>query len=299
MRRRTYLSVVGASLIAGCSSDGDGGETGGSGDGGADTETKSTVTDRADTDSGSRAQATEDATLELVEMDFPDEVALEEVYTPEITVRNTGDVAGTLEAPMYSRIADTEWEQTGTWTFENVGPGAEQTEQGADGWHHNYLYEYGYSLGDFDTTVSVETTPFRTTVGETYPAPNGVEVTVTEIRLTARYQYEDYDGDTVAKEAPDGSQWALVTLRAENTGDGGADLPSTFDVNIIAGQSQYEEAYIDKDENQYDGGEVQPGIVREGWIAYELPDDIATGDVEVVWTGLPNGGEITAIWSPN
>lgn len=299
MRRRTYISLAGVSLLAGCSSSDNDGEDDGSGGSGADTEAKPEATDTAETESGGAAPATEDAKFELVEMDFPEEVALEEVYTPEITVRNTGDVAGTLEAPMYSRISDTDWEQTGTWTFEDVESGTERTEQGADGWHHNYLYEYGYSLGDFDTSVSVDTTPFRTTIGETYPAPNGVEVTVTELRLTARYQYQDYDGDTAAKEAPDGSQWALVTLQAKNRGDEAADLPSTFDVNLIAEKSQYEEVYIDKDENQYDGGEVQPGIVREGWIAYELPDDLETENVEVVWSGLPNGGEITAIWTPN
>ncbi|WP_434530043.1 DUF4352 domain-containing protein (plasmid) [Haloarcula sp. NS06] len=295
MRRRTYLAVYSTAILAGCGSSTDGG--------GAttppDTPTEEQTTSLTANDQPSPQPTPEPtgAEFELVSMDFPDEVALEENYVPEIAVQNVGDTTGTLEVPMYSRVADSDWRETGTWDFTDVGPGMTERAQGNDEWHHNYLYEYEYSLGDFDQTVSVDTTPFRTSVGETYPAPNGVNVTVTQVRLTARYEYQDYDDETAAKEAPDGSQWALITVRAENTAEESARLPSTYDVNLVAGQSQYEETYIDKDENQYDGGEVQPGIVREGWIAYELPEDVSSEDIEVVWNGLPNGGEITALWT--
>lgn len=301
MHRRAYLAACGATLVAGCGGAGDGG---GQEDSGQDTTAEPTPTTADEPESTDDEPESSDDTaepspaeFELVAMEFPDEVALEEEYTPEITIRNVGDQAGTLEAPMYSRIADTEWEETGTWTFTGVAGGATRTEQGADGWHHNYLYEYGYSLGDFEESVTVDTTPFETTLTETYPAPNGVEVTVSEVRLTARYQYQNYDDETVAKEAPDGSQWALVTLRAENTSDSAATLPHTFDLYLVTSKSQYEQIYIDKEDNKYEGGEVQPGIVREGWVAYEIPDTIVDGAVEIVWSGHPNGGDVTAIWS--
>jgi hypothetical protein len=46
----------------------------------------------------------------------------------------------------------------------------------------------------------------------------------------------------------------------------------------------------------FDGGGLQPGIEREGWIAYEVPADVELNDLEMAWSKDTLEGQIAARW---
>lgn len=295
MYRRAYLAVCSTVFVAGCSS-GDGE----SGDGATppDTATEAATAIATETEEMSgEVEYVGSPEFEIAAYNFPEEVQITETFRPSIEIRNTGDTNGDYGGALYFRVEDSDWVKEGTWQWQNIEPGQTKTVQANGEWSLPWLYDYEISLGDFDKTTTVTTVPYQASVGESFTAHNKARAEVTDIRLTARYEYQDYDDETAVEEAPDGKQWALVTMEAENTADEAVDLPETFDISLLSDQSQFETATIRKEDREYEGGEVQPGIVRNGWIAFEIPDDISHDDLRVVWSTFLENGDIAVYWS--
>ena len=112
MRRRTYLTLAGAGLLAGCAGSGD--DEGG----GATTPERDTATepDTPPATNGSTPQETqtEASALFVVEsFEGPDTVSVGETHQLEITVRNTGDVTGTYQGTLqYTTSQASGWDET-------------------------------------------------------------------------------------------------------------------------------------------------------------------------------------------
>ena len=133
--------------------------------------------------------------------------------------------------------------------------------------------------------------------GETFVAPNDVAVTVDRVELTDSYEWSGGSGSTYTEEAPDGKQFAWVYLTAENRSGDTEFLPLDWDIYIRSGNRQYDAELVLRDEGQYEGGQVGPGIVRDGWLNYEIPADLAVSDLSVVWHESGIFDEWTATWS--
>lgn len=132
----------------------------------------------------------------------------------------------------------------------------------------------GKSIGEA-VTFGTETTQFQ--------------VSASEIEETQSYTYSSGDFEFEA-EAGDGNKFLLVTVRAENTGETVVDLPSTFDMNVRTGASQFESGLY-RGENAYEGGEVSPGIQREGKVQFEVPQSASSYEFQINLTD-----DITATW---
>jgi hypothetical protein len=300
LRRRHYLVTLGSAIAtAGCS--GEGGSGGGSTAAtSSPTESNRRGTDQqraTDTPEPTETPVSGEASFEIVEYAFPGEIEAGKWFTPSITVRNTGGAPGTLEESLYYRVGNSDWVESGTWIFEDVAPGEELTVNANDDWAFSIVAELEFALGEREKTVTMETVPADLAFGESFLNIDDVKVTVSTVDLKGAYEYTDYNGDQTRKEAPDGSQWGFVQIRAENTGDEAAFTPLATDISIIAGNQQYDSTYVDKEESAYEGNEVQPGIVREGFIAYELPDNLSLGDLTVVWNSSGVYGDTVVRWS--
>ena len=80
-----------------------------------------------------------------------------------------------------------------------------------------------------------------------------------------------------------------------------ASSPLALDMALIYGNSQSDgdTVLIDEPTNKgepFDGGELQPGIERSGWIAYQVPSDISTDDLTMAWSDTTFDGEIAVNW---
>ena len=97
------------------------------------------------------------------------------------------------------------------------------------------------------------------------------------------YEYDD--------EAAAGSKFILVTISAENVGSERVAVPSTWDMSLITGDSQYGEGYYSGGD-EYRGGGISPGMVREGVVLSEVDESASSYELRIELTG-----GITASWT--
>ena len=140
-------------------------------------------------------------------------------------------------------------------------------------------------------------------LGETYEAPNAIEMTVNDFWFQESYTYEGFSGED--EEYPDdGNQWMFVDVTVLNGSDESEFIPFPDDINVLIGNQQYDSVWSARMNDatdlpdEYEGGEVEAGIERSGIIMYEVPADATEDDVVVSWSDEIIGeDEWTARWT--
>lgn len=84
----------------------------------------------------------------------------------------------------------------------------------------------------------------------------------------------------------------LVTFKAENTGAAPVEVPDLYDFILLSGSSQHDAMVWTGESEGYNGGEIAPGVVREGIIPFEVPE---TTSAYTLQTRLTE--DIAASWS--
>ncbi len=133
---------------------------------------------------------------------------------------------------------------------------------------------------------------------EGYTNPEDVYVEAIRIQMSDFYSYRDWQDEVTREYADEGSKWALLMFRAENKADSPKLIPFRDDVVLLSGSSQFDPVYINKEEDMYESGEVQPGVVREGWIPYEIPASLSRDDLQIIYSGSDFEGEWRVVWQP-
>lgn len=257
------------------------------------------ATTETDTPSESSSDsAVGQAEFEVVTVDHPDEVELNKDLQFTITVKNTGDAAGTWTETLSAKIDDGKWDRIGEISLDvPAGTTATWTSGVVSLAYQTTVY---YRLEEAATEFSVQFVAATLSYGESFTSPESIAVTVEKVELQRYYEYEDYDGSVSNKRADDGKQWAFVHCHIQNTGTESAFAPLESDINIIADSRQYDrEMVVDTLVNKgepYDGGEIEAGIVRDGWIAYQIPASLSQGDFRVSWNDDNYEGSWTARW---
>lgn len=298
MRRRTFLSSIGLAVSAGCT-----------GVGGGDTPTPKVETrivtqteivekSPEPTDSPTPTVSPEPAEFAIDEWNLPERVEINEEFKVRVTIRNKGGKTGTYRGNMFFRTgADDEWTESGEWVGRNVGAG-ETIEMVSNGfWSWPYMQEVELKLEGLQKTGSIQVVSRTLKFGQSYVNPIDMTLTAKGVELQDSYTYVGYSGDEQEKTAPDGKQFAFVTFRSENTAGEPEFAPTDYDIVLLSGQTQYDSKFINKEEGKYEGGEIQPGVVREGWIAYEIDDSLNVSDLEVVWSDSYYHGDAAVYWS--
>jgi hypothetical protein len=216
----------------------------------------------------------EPASFEVVKYNIPETVEIGEEITLTITVRNTGEQEGDLSAPIYARTPNSSWQEGGEVKFNDVAPGKTSTvEVGTISL--DYINRYEYRLGTSSKTTIVQTVSAKEPWGDEYTTPAGYRVIVDRPDLQDTYNYEDFQGDIVQKEPEDGGQWAFVDVWVKNETGETAYSPLASEFGLLYDDSQSDgetiliDEPVDKDE-PFEGGELQPGVERSGWVAYQM-----------------------------
>jgi len=290
MQRRKYLTVAGVSLgLAGCT---------GSESSGAEqaSPTNSETPTQTPSPTESPTATSEPASFELVSFSIPEKAEIGESIKFEFTVQNTGEVAGEFETTIsYTTSESDDW-STGSeaWT-ETIDAGEEFTFVSEEFTSH-YMRSFTYRVDAFDEEATVQWVSKTLSYGDSYTNPEGVELTVLGERTEKSYTWTS-SGYEYTETAADGMTWLFVTVRAENTSGEIAYAPSSYDWVVVAGNSQYEQTSNYRSESeQYEGGDIQPGVVREGEILYQVPNDYMQKDSAVVWSESYYDGDVAAYW---
>lgn len=138
--------------------------------------------------------------------------------------------------------------------------------------------EVGDDNGDDTSYIDEADGAINLMFGETAAVSFGIEYTVQDLELVDEYERES-TGRT--EEAPDGSQYAIVSVSVHNGHDGRVRLPRATEFAILDGEGGQYDRDVYGHADEYEGGEVQPDISREGIIMYEIPADHEVGDLLV------------------
>jgi len=299
MRRRHFLALAGLSALSGCES-----ENGGGVDGGptpTDTPADTISSTPTVTPSATATATREPAEFELAEYGVPETAEIDEEFIVEITIRNTGGQVGDFEAPLYIRTPETEWQEAGTWSWTAVGSGHIKTAKSASSWSLSYINRYEIRLSTFEETAIIQTVSATVAWGGEYETPAGYRIRAEEPILESNYEYENYHGETATAAPDDGNQWAFVTIWVKNeTGQANySPLPTEFGLLYGTEQADGETFLADDPINKgdpFDGGELQPGVERSGWIAFQVPDDLSVDDLTMAWSQDTYNGQISVRW---
>lgn len=297
MRRRKVIATVSTGLavgVAGCSSEGSDSSDGSEQETQSESSDGSESTDNSDSGSG--------ASFEVVEYNAPENVEIGTGTTIEVTIRNTGDSEGDTSAPLYYRTSGSDWTQVGDSELEYQGVGAGETATaGIETGEFRYIDRYEFALGQSEQTAIIQTVSANIDWGSEYTTPAGYRIRVDSPDLQTTYEYEDFNGEVAEKSPESRGQWAFVNVWVKNETGQTAFSPLASEFGLLYGSSQSdgETILIDDPINKgspFDGGELQPGVERSGWIVFELPGDVSTDDLTMAWSQTTASGEISVNW---
>lgn len=243
----------------------------------------------------------EPALFEVVNYGFPETAEIGEEINLEVTVENTGGRMGSTSVPMYFRTPDSSWEEIGEISITNVDSGETITKE-LGSITPSYINRYEYRLGSSSKTAVIQTVSAKIPWGEEYKTPAGYRIRVDEPERQSTYEYEDFQGNIVEKEPDSGGQWAFINVWVKNeTGSTKfSPLANEFALLYDSSQADGDTYLIDEPINKgesFDGGELQPGVERSGWIAYQIPGgSLGNDDLTVAWSQTTVSGDIAANW---
>lgn len=173
--------------------------------------------------------------------------------------------------------ADTRSDDTETDSNDEVDPDDDEGDSN-DGAESEYIDEV-----DDQVTLSY---------GETASLSNGTQITAHD------FEFETSLGQF--SEADEGMHFALLYLRGENTGSSAERLPQPwFDFSVLHNSSQTnaDHGFGMEDYDEFEGGEIQPGIVREGYVVFEVPSDLDQSNLDTIWFDDFLGTSIDVRWT--
>jgi hypothetical protein len=294
MRRRTYLTVAVSTIpLAGCSETATDPANGGNGDGGGGDESTSEQSEESNGSAESEPEPEPEPEFEVRSVNAPEEVELGEEWSYSMTVANTGDADGTYTGVV--EIDSPAFQQPETSEFSSDITAGEEVTYESGTVTTEIITELTITLEGESTTVQFVSA--KLDFGDTYEAPDDVTVTVKWVDLQGAYRYEGFNGEMRMVDASEGRQFAFVEVVVENDSGSVTLIPYGQDFAIRVDQRQYDPVVVNLEEGKYAGGEVGPGVVREGWIAYEIPEELGEEDLTVEWFEQTVRGDHGARWA--
>jgi hypothetical protein len=221
----------------------------------------------------------------LVSIEVPDEVEIGESLTYAFEVRNTTEEARVFETDVRTRLGEeSEWGIANTWTEEI--PAGENVRLESEPFTANYMGTFEVDISSLEERISVVFTSANLEFGYDFNIWNGTTVSVYEVEFT----------NEVGPYSPEEEQFARAYVVAENASNEVVNLPAPQSFSVLVGDSEYEVLGVDEDDF-YEGGEVQPGIVREGYLTFEVPSDTTIEDIVAVWSVTQSEGSVSVYWT--
>lgn len=304
-RRAIITSFVGGSIfIAGCSGTNPESTDDSFSNQSEDNSTLDSNTGNSETDSTDNSGDTQEsgsASFELVGYDVPDTVEIGEEVTIKISVKNTGGETGDYSAPLHVKTAELDWQELADWEFTGLEPDETVTAESYEPFIFDYIGRYELRLGEFSETAVIQSVSAKVSWGSEYITPEGYRIRVDRPVIQETYSYEGFQGEIKQKETESGRNWAFINIWVKNeTGNAeysptGSEFALLYDNSQADGETYLGDEPINKEE-PFDGGELQPGVERSGWVAYQIPKDLSVNDLTVAWAEDTFVGQIAANW---
>lgn len=328
MKRRVFLTAVGLAAVAGCSEldEGTGGEsptstttssavptTTGTPSTRETTVTTSTTTDPTEASTSTTTETTETtstttettettttetpapASFEVTEIDLPERAEINEEFQINITVRNTGGSEGTFSSTVSGTSTESStWSDSGS--IELDIPAGRNATYTSNILTYPYMSKLTYRIDETGQEFSVQIVSAKRAFGEPFTSQDDIRFSVQRVEFQETYVWEGGSGNRYEETAPSGKKFAFVYVRAENVGGQPERSPFSGDVVVLSGNQQFENGIFYKDEGKYQPAELHPGVVREGWIGFEVPEEVDVSTISVVWSETIRG-DFAVYWT--
>lgn len=284
MNRREFLLTTGTIVaLAGCL-------------------TEEQINHSQDDNNGSSWEDVEpDERFQLVDFEVPkdNEVPIGDEISWSITIRNRSDEDATFESDVIlcegACMEAEHWQKVEEISLEIPTDETETYEFEGDSW--GVLRALTYRVVKLDELFDISITGELFDLGETAESPNDIFATVEDFELQDSYTYTDSDGDEIIEESSPGSQWAFIWIKAWHESQGRTHLPrqSSFTIHHeyigdddLSYHYEYSPESISKEQEEYNGDEVLPDTERDGWIAFEIPNDVSLNNITIGWEETSN-----------
>jgi hypothetical protein len=116
------------------------------------------------------------------------------------------------------------------------------------------------------------------------------KISITHDKTVDSYEYQSSYSDYVYTEnAKSGNKFVFITVTVENMGTTKINVPTPYDMKLIAGGKQYSnKGYYGENSYQDVSGDIYPGIKGVGSVVFEVDDSISDAIVivELAYGGL-------------
>jgi hypothetical protein len=247
----------------------------------------------------------EPAEISLNSLSVPEEVEMGDNFTVEAVFENTGGEKGDFETVVMTRTEDTSsygntdsFSSTERSIEGEVGPGEEETFEVS--LKAEDVSSKTIKLAGTDTESDLRVVPKKMRIGEEHTTSNQIGITVESVEVVDYYRYNSYTGGERIKE-PDSGQYVFASVRTQNKGELPRSLPEYPNFQLVGGAGQYQPLTLlyelaDR-EKEYEGGEVQPGVVREGYVLFKVSEDVTRDNLSVLWNDVISSNEKSVHWT--
>lgn len=279
MYRRTLLALVAG--VAGCS-------------GSQSASTPTSTPTPAPTVTATPTATAEPASFELVEVDAPGRVEIGADWSFAFLVRNAGGQDATFRTRLSVRSDGGAWQQRDE-PLELEIPAGETRTWESQPIAFDYLGDVDFRLEEFDETFGVTIVAKTLDWGRPYTTPADVGLILTGVDITDSFEWSTNGRDYV-EEAPSGSAWGLLGVRAENNAGVATHAPRASRFFLVQDNTQYNAQIISTYPEQYQGGELQAGVVARGDIVFELDAGTTQDDLVGVYSSGTYAGDVAVYW---
>jgi hypothetical protein len=230
--------------------------------------------------------------FELAAFDAPSAVEIGSEFVIEAEIKNTGTAVGDFSTVLYRRNAtgsNQDREFLKTVSLSNVEQGETETVSITNS--EPLVGPSVYSVAPFDEEKTIDFTPAKRTYGETFVPPNQYTITVDNVTSADTLVIDNYTEEKVTPEA--GNKFILVYVTARNESDSLRTPAQINEFQLVTERGEYEARNPDSvlsglqspvsGEYYRDKYSLNPGIVVEGWLTFEVPEGTSISDTQVQW----------------
>jgi len=296
----TSAAMLGAAAISGCTGNGDNGEPDPEPESTEEPSTEDTEEPSNEDGESSQDESPAEAQFEFVEWNIPSEAEIDEAIEVGMVVENVGGQAGEYVAPLYERTPDSNWTRVSEVDFGTIQAG-EEVEMVFEDVVYSYVNRYELRLGDFQQTSALQVVSAKLDWGAEYATPDGYRIEVERPDIEESYEYEDFSGSLSERTPDSGNVWAFVNVWVKNETGTTTFSPTTSDFSLRFENTQVDSSIVVTEDvvgrdQQYESGNLQPGVERSGWILYEVPDEVFGEDISIGYSQTTLDGDIIVNW---
>lgn len=258
----------------------------------------------SDDSSGDSGDSSEPAEISLTSFNVPEEVEMGENFTVEATFENTGSKSGEFETTvMRKEQGESSFTATDTTIEGEVPPGDRRSYERT--LKVRSVSSNIFGLAGTDAESNLVVTPKTIQIGEEYTTPDNKDIRVESVEFKDYYTYEEsYTGEEKIEE-PESGKYVLVYLTTQNKAEIPQELPYKFDFKLVGGSKQYESTVfvgepIDiqpyDSREDYGDSEVQPGVKLEGYMIFNVDENLSKDDISVIWDKDYSGLDKIVYW---